>query len=97
MDGIAISRPCCRPKSLNIAQSLPVSVPTLSDRTSVEDDYDEVGYLERPIFGSYLIDFFKFQYTNADDIAASIKALAKSVHGDAVFGELPRPRFSTQI
>lgn len=31
------------------------------------------------------------------DIAASIKALAKSVHGDAVFGDLPRPRFSSQI
>lgn len=31
------------------------------------------------------------------DIAASIKALARSVHGDAVFGDLPRPRFSTQI
>lgn len=31
------------------------------------------------------------------DIAASIKALAKSVHGDTVFGDLPRPRFSTQI
>ncbi|XP_014283481.1 uncharacterized protein [Halyomorpha halys] len=31
------------------------------------------------------------------DIAASIKALAKSVHGDAIFGELPRPRFSTHL
>jgi hypothetical protein len=31
------------------------------------------------------------------DIAASIKALAKSVHGDTVFGELPRPRFSTHL
>lgn len=34
------------------------------------------------------------------DIAASIKALARSVHGDTVFGDLPRPqvqRFSTQI
>lgn len=32
------------------------------------------------------------------DIAASIKALAKSVHGsDAIFGDLPRPRLSTQI
>lgn len=42
-----------------------------------------------------------FQYAgNLDDgvdIAASIKALARSVHGDAVFGDLPRPRFSTQI
>lgn len=31
------------------------------------------------------------------DIAANIRALAKSVHGDAIFGELPRPKFSTQI
>ncbi|CAH4033513.1 unnamed protein product [Pieris brassicae] len=34
-------------------------------------------------------------YEEPQDIAASIKALARSVHGD-VF-ELPRPRFSTQI
>lgn len=43
-----------------------------------------------------------FDEVNEDnvDIAASIKALAKSVHGDTVFGDLPRPqiqRFSTQI
>ncbi|EDW85821.1 uncharacterized protein Dwil_GK22939 [Drosophila willistoni] len=31
------------------------------------------------------------------DIAASIQALAKSVHGEAVFGDLPRPRLSSQI
>ncbi|XP_031630563.1 uncharacterized protein LOC116345393 [Contarinia nasturtii] len=31
------------------------------------------------------------------DIAASIKALAQSVHGEAIFGDLPKPRFSTQI
>lgn len=32
------------------------------------------------------------------DIAASIKALAKSVHGsDAIFGDLPRPRLRTKI
>jgi proline-rich AKT1 substrate 1 len=28
------------------------------------------------------------------DIAASIKALAKSVHGDTVFGDLPKPRYT---
>lgn len=28
------------------------------------------------------------------DIAASIKALAKSVHGDPVFGDLPKPRYT---
>lgn len=43
-----------------------------------------------------------FEEMNEDnvDIAASIKALARSVHGDTVFGDLPRPqiqRFSTQI
>lgn len=31
------------------------------------------------------------------DIPASIKALARSVHGDTVFGDLPRPRFSKKI
>lgn len=34
---------------------------------------------------------------NNVDIAASIKALAQSVHGDSIFGDLPKPRFSTQI
>ncbi|XP_041972685.1 uncharacterized protein LOC121728582 [Aricia agestis] len=34
-------------------------------------------------------------YEETQDIAASIKALARSVHGDVY--ELPRPRFSTQI
>lgn len=39
-----------------------------------------------------------FQYSDENvDIAASIKAIAKSVHGEGVFGDLPRPRFSTQI
>lgn len=31
------------------------------------------------------------------DIASGIKALAKSVHGPDVFGDLPRPRLSSQI
>lgn len=44
-------------------------------------------------------DFDELTEDNVD-IAASIKALARSVHGDTVFGDLPRPqiqRFSTQI
>ncbi|XP_053684615.1 uncharacterized protein LOC128734439 [Sabethes cyaneus] len=44
-------------------------------------------------------DFEEITEDNVD-IAASIKALARSVHGDTVFGDLPRPqiqRFSTQI
>ena len=32
-----------------------------------------------------------------NNIRNSIKALAKSVHGDTIFGDLPRPRFSTEI
>ncbi|XP_017069033.1 uncharacterized protein LOC108106471 [Drosophila eugracilis] len=31
------------------------------------------------------------------DIAASIQALTKSIHGEAVFGDLPRPRLRSQI
>ncbi|XP_050420763.1 uncharacterized protein LOC126833458 [Adelges cooleyi] len=34
---------------------------------------------------------------NKTDIAASIRALAKSLHGDRIFGELPRPRLGSQI
>lgn len=44
-------------------------------------------------------DFEELTEDNVD-IAASIKALARSVHGDTMFGDLPRPqiqRFSTQI
>jgi len=45
----------------------------------------------------HVVDFMQLPQDPVD-IAASIKALAKSVHGDAdVFGDLPRPRFSTQI
>ncbi|XP_011704657.1 PREDICTED: uncharacterized protein LOC105459964 isoform X1 [Wasmannia auropunctata] len=35
--------------------------------------------------------------TEPHNIRASMKALAKSVNSDTVFGDLPRPRFSTQI
>uniref|UniRef100_T1PB39 Uncharacterized protein n=1 Tax=Musca domestica TaxID=7370 RepID=T1PB39_MUSDO len=47
---------------------------------------------------SYLaLDSEDDELDNTVDIAASIKALAKSVHGEAVFGDLPRPRLRSQI
>ncbi|KAI4501725.1 hypothetical protein M0802_003060 [Mischocyttarus mexicanus] len=67
-----------------LAKSLPVSVPTFSAfiRKAIPDDDD--GQMSRDPLDPH-------------NIRASIKALAKSVHGDTVFGDLPRPRFSTQI
>ncbi|KAK7868590.1 hypothetical protein R5R35_009479 [Gryllus longicercus] len=67
----------------NLAKSLPVNVPSFmpQEKKNIEDMDDDQQLPQDPM-----------------DIAASIKALAKSVHGDAnVFGDLPRPRFSTQI
>ncbi|XP_063232945.1 proline-rich AKT1 substrate 1 isoform X2 [Bacillus rossius redtenbacheri] len=65
-----------------MAKSLPVNVPTFLAKNKEEsEDMDDERYPQDPM-----------------DIAASIKALAKSVHGEAnVFGDLPRPRFSTNI
>lgn len=80
-----------------------MAVPIYNQRS--DDDYDEE--VRKSIsFFSLLnilvlineIPFNRFQYAEDNvDIAASIKALAKSVHGEAIFGDLPRPRFSTQI
>ncbi|XP_033217613.1 uncharacterized protein LOC117173253 [Belonocnema kinseyi] len=67
-----------------LAKSLPVSVPDFRPfgrRTAHDDDDDKESIDPR----------------DPHNIRASIKALAKSVHGDTVFGDLPRPRFSTQI
>ncbi|XP_008208814.1 lobe protein isoform X1 [Nasonia vitripennis] len=67
-----------------LAKSLPVTVPTFntfSQRLMQDDDDEQIS--RNPI--------------DPHNIQASIKALAKSVHGDTVFGDLPRPRFSTQI
>lgn len=67
-----------------LAKSLPVSVPSfrsLGYRIIVNQDDDQLSRDPR----------------DPHNIRASIKALAKSVHGDTVFGDLPRPRFSTQI
>ncbi|XP_055595524.1 uncharacterized protein LOC129746088 [Uranotaenia lowii] len=54
------------------------------------------------VMAQYRANEEDFDEMNEDnvDIAASIKALARSVHGDTVFGDLPRPqiqRFTTQI
>ncbi|XP_077293571.1 proline-rich Akt substrate 40 kDa [Arctopsyche grandis] len=53
-----------------------------------------------PVFGQFHEHSQELTNQNLEEqpqnIAASIKALARSVHGD-VFGDLPRPRFSTQI
>lgn len=67
-----------------LAKSLPVSVPSFPSfvRRTVQDQDDD--QLSRDPHDPH-------------NIRASIKALAKSVHGDTVFGDLPRPRFSTQI
>ncbi|XP_026478459.1 uncharacterized protein LOC113384902 isoform X1 [Ctenocephalides felis] len=65
-----------------IARSLPISVPT---------------YISMHKGGLMDSDSDSMTTDSGMDIAASIKAIAKSVHGDAVFGELPRPRFRTQI
>ncbi|XP_053966482.1 homeobox protein 5 [Anastrepha ludens] len=46
---------------------------------------------------SYVNVLEEDELDNTVDIAASIKALAKSVHGEAVFGDLPRPRLRSQI
>ncbi|XP_012280046.1 uncharacterized protein LOC105699535 isoform X2 [Orussus abietinus] len=67
-----------------LAKSLPVSVPVFPSfvRRNMQDQDDD--QLSRDPLDPH-------------NIRASIKALAKSVHGDTVFGDLPRPRFSTQI
>lgn len=66
----------------NMAKSLPVDVPAFLP--PVKRGGEEIEAERNP--------------QDPMDIAASIKALAKSVHGDSnVFGDLPRPRFSTQI
>ncbi|XP_060875019.1 uncharacterized protein LOC132948529 [Metopolophium dirhodum] len=80
-EGICIQRH----KKLDIAISLPVDVPRFMVHSgSVPSDVNPRIPVGRDT-------------ENKMDIAASIKALAKSVHGDRIFGELPRPRLGSQI
>uniref|UniRef100_A0A1Y1K116 Uncharacterized protein n=1 Tax=Photinus pyralis TaxID=7054 RepID=A0A1Y1K116_PHOPY len=84
-DGAQIPR--SKNQQCSIAKSLPVTIPTFMSQIRnriVEEEHDDEYVLQD-------------NEDHPSDIAASIKALAKSVHGDTVFGDLPRPRFSTQI
>ncbi|KAL3279416.1 hypothetical protein HHI36_016927 [Cryptolaemus montrouzieri] len=75
--------PRTRTSSIKIAKSLPMDIPVFM-RLKKEDEADQ--------------DDEDLQSIDDNvDIAASIKKLAKSVHGSGIFGELPRPRFSTQL
>ncbi|VEN46428.1 unnamed protein product [Callosobruchus maculatus] len=65
----------------SIAKSLPMDIPTFLTQNR---NHVEDEYDDLP------------RQENVN-IAESIKALAQSVHGDAVFGELPRPRVSNQL
>ncbi|XP_064537990.1 uncharacterized protein PRAS40 [Drosophila montana] len=71
----------------NIARSLPVEIANspLAERANNNNNQQHVLLEDEEVLD------------NTVDIAASIKALAKSVHGEAVFGDLPRPRLRSQI
>ncbi|XP_075235276.1 proline-rich Akt substrate 40 kDa isoform X2 [Lycorma delicatula] len=93
-EGIHIPR---RVGSFIYAKSLPVNVPTFINQHANSDD-NIMPLIPGDIFDTReLINEHRRSPRQPMDIAASIKALAKSVHGDAVFGDLPRPRFSSQI
>ncbi|CAG9764597.1 unnamed protein product [Ceutorhynchus assimilis] len=74
--------------SSNIAKSCPVDIPIFSAsfRSKNSRSEDDDGAVDLSPKGNEQFD-----------MAASIKALARSVHGDTIFGELPRPKFSTLI
>lgn len=82
LDDINPIRQYTKQQSITLAKSLPISMPILASGMHTND---------------HELDDDEKTVEDNIDIAASIKALAKSVHGDTVFGDLPRPRFSTQI
>lgn len=84
------------PRKMNVAddfvaKSLPMNIPIFNDLMKQNST--------PPREAGRIIPKKKFDKDLRDtqDIAASIKALAKSVHGDTPFGDLPRPRLSSQI
>lgn len=69
-----------------LAKSLPVDIPIFMAPSQNHNDEEQ--------------DEIVPHTEDPMDIAASIRALARSVHGDTVFGDLPRPtrtRFTTNI
>ncbi|XP_020817281.1 uncharacterized protein LOC110190944 [Drosophila serrata] len=70
---------------MNFARSLPIEIAntTLAERAAGANNNNYVMGCEEGM--------------DNIDIAASIQALTKSVHGEAVFGDLPRPRLRSQI
>lgn len=80
-----------RRKSVAIARSLPIRVRADFDLSlrlfdeRLDDNKGKQNYKHKP------------RNERPLDIAASMKALANSVHGDTVFGDLPPPRIGSRI
>jgi len=91
-EGIHIPGKIRSNRTVEVAASLPVGIPWPAQLTAGD---------RRPqpaAAGGQLVD--RLDTDRPSDIAASIQALAKSVHtssmfGDNVFGDLPRPRTNT--
>lgn len=73
-------------EDFSIAKSLPMTIPALNQMMS---SGREVKLIPKKKLDEDMRD--------TQDIAASIKALARSVHGDTPFGDLPRPRLGSHI
>jgi len=92
-EGIHIPGKIRSNKPVEVAASLPVGIPWPAQLTAGGRRQQAAATA-----GGQLVD--RLDSDNPSDIAASIQALAKSVHtssmfGDNVFGDLPRPRTNT--
>lgn len=82
LQGIQIPRMSGHQTGSSIARSLPVPITCVAKNPKMNSFEDQ--------------DSDLVEDHSVVDIAASIKALAKSVHGDTIFGDLPRPRFNNK-
>ncbi|KAI5738330.1 hypothetical protein M8J77_005595 [Diaphorina citri] len=83
-EGIHIPR--MKQEDVSIAKSLPMNIPAFNHAMN---NGREVRAIPKKKVDEDLRE--------TQDIAASIKALARSVHGDTPFGDLPRPRLGSHI